>query len=1015
MADLRTLLQASLEGRYQVERQLGRGGMAMVYLARDLRHDRRVAIKVLLPELAAGISAERFAREIRVAANLSHPNILPLYDSGLLQLPMAEGQRSRIGGEASDFERTPLAVPYYVMPYVEGESLAQRLHRESQLPIEEALEIAEQVAAALAAAHEQGVIHRDIKPENILLSGGRAMVADFGIARPVSAEETARLTDTGLIVGTPEYMSPEQIAGDPRLDSRSDIYSLACVVYEMLVGEPPFTGPTPQSILARHTLERVHSMRNVRDTIPESVELAVARGMAKAPVDRFRTAADFARALRAPAPPPTREYPALAPGRPRARWMLAAALTVLVLVAVAIGYRLRDRPPRPLALDPARVAVLPFRITGTDDSASRLLARSASDLLAQRLPGGGGPAAVDPGTVSGALNRLPAPDRAALTPTIASRVAGMVGAGQVLLGDLWTGDGRVVLNATLLDARNQQPITRVENVRGPPDSLSSLLDRFTTELLVRAAGEADRLPELLGHPLPALRAYLGGTLAYAGGRFSEAADRYMAALQADPSLAAATLGLASLSTLEKVDAWRDSAWRRRSELMPADRAYLAALVGPRYPRESSVAERLAAWEKVVAADPNHWERWYQLGELLYHSGPLLGVPGIHERAGAAFRRTLDLAPRFVPALGHLLDLAASDTDTAQVRALGTRYLALDSVGDLADYYRWRIAVALGDSLALARLRGRFSDLSVATLDRIIEMSQLDGVALSDAVRAAQALRSGSGLSGDTRVAFMKLQEIALNRGRPKEAADLSRQQTSEISIRPRDRFTSVADALYWGADTVQAARLVQQSAAIADAPARPGEPDSSDAYFDVCATGLWRAARGEMATLPRLITRLRRVAHPFDQFQTGYIGLCAEVLETQLASSLRRPDLPVLVNRLDSLMRTGPPSITWMLVGSNLTVARLREAQGDYPAALAATRRRIYVTDLGEIRILVGLSSFLREEGRLAVLAGDTTAAVSAYSHYLALRDDPEPGVKPEVEKVRAAYLALEKGLGEKD
>src|SRR5213593_1791199 len=257
MADLSERVRASLAGRYTIERELGRGGMATVYLARDLKHDRPVALKVLRPELAAVLGAERFLREIRLTAQLQHPHILTLIDSG----------------EADDFL-------YYVMPYVEGESLRQRLEREGQLPLDEALRITRAIASALDFAHGRGVIHRDIKPENIMLHQGEPMVADFGIALAVSSAGRERLTETGLSLGTPAYMSPEQASAEPKLDGRTDQYSLACVLYEMLAGEPPYTGPTAQAIIAKRFSEPVPHLGVVR-AVPPGLELAVTRALAK--------------------------------------------------------------------------------------------------------------------------------------------------------------------------------------------------------------------------------------------------------------------------------------------------------------------------------------------------------------------------------------------------------------------------------------------------------------------------------------------------------------------------------------------------------------------------------------------------------------------------------------------------------------------------------------------------------------------------------------------------------------
>src|SRR5947207_4640126 len=254
MADQLARLQAALADRYTIERELGRGGMATVYLAQDLKHHRKVAIKVLRPELAAALGPERFLREINTAARLNHPHILPLHDSG----------------EADEFL-------YYVMPYVEGATLRERLAREGQLPLAESLQIAREVADALSYAHNHDVVHRDIKPENILLEAGHAVVSDFGIARAITAAAAGNLTETGIALGTPGYMSPEQGAASGRVDERSDIYSLGCVLYEMLAGEPPYTGPSAQIVMAKRLTDPVPSVRRLREGIPPAVDAAVLR------------------------------------------------------------------------------------------------------------------------------------------------------------------------------------------------------------------------------------------------------------------------------------------------------------------------------------------------------------------------------------------------------------------------------------------------------------------------------------------------------------------------------------------------------------------------------------------------------------------------------------------------------------------------------------------------------------------------------------------------------------------
>ena len=272
--DLVDRLNAALTGRYRVEGELGQGGMATVYLADDIKHERKVAVKVLRPELAALIGAERFLTEIKTTAALQHPHILPLFDSG----------------EADGFL-------YYVMPYVDGESLRAYLDTDLQLDVDEALRIAKAVASALGYAHEHGVIHRDIKPENILLHAGQPVVADFGIALAISAAGGGRLTETGLSLGTPHYMSPEQASADRDLSARSDVYSVGCVLYEMLAGQPPHTGPTAQSILVRILTEDPRPLTELRRSVPPHVAAVVTKAIEKLPADRFRTAQEFATAL----------------------------------------------------------------------------------------------------------------------------------------------------------------------------------------------------------------------------------------------------------------------------------------------------------------------------------------------------------------------------------------------------------------------------------------------------------------------------------------------------------------------------------------------------------------------------------------------------------------------------------------------------------------------------------------------------------------------------------------------
>jgi TolB-like protein/Flp pilus assembly protein TadD len=382
MADLRAQLQEGLGSSYTLERELGRGGMATVFLARDLKHDRPVALKVLHPELAMSLGSERFLREIKLAARLQHPHILTVLDSG------------ETNGRL-----------WFTMPLVEGESLRDRLRRERQLPVEDALRIAREAAQALQYAHGHGVIHRDIKPENLLLTDdGNTLVADFGIARSLAGGGEEKLTETGLVVGTPAYMSPEQAAGDKGLDARTDVYSLAAVLYEMLAGEPPFSGATTQAMLVKRLTEPAPSARAVRANLPEGADQAIRKALSPVVADRFGTMAQFGQALQAagpatmpaastvvttPAPAAPEQTPAAQPveAAPRRRRMPVGVATLVLGILIGVGvlfaWRRSASHGSPTDSGAARIAVLPFENLG--DSADAYFAAGVSDAVRGKL------------------------------------------------------------------------------------------------------------------------------------------------------------------------------------------------------------------------------------------------------------------------------------------------------------------------------------------------------------------------------------------------------------------------------------------------------------------------------------------------------------------------------------------------------------------------------------------------------------------------------------------------------
>jgi tetratricopeptide (TPR) repeat protein len=476
--DVLSRLSAALGDRYALERELGRGGMATVYLASDLRHHRQVAVKVLHSELGAVLGADRFLREIGIAARLSHPHILPLHDSGTFDLGSG---------------RTVL---FYVMPYVAGRSLRERLREELQLSIDESVTIARQVADALDHAHQQGVIHRDIKPENILLAQGQAVLADFGIARAVDVAAGDRLTETGLAIGTPAYMSPEQSAGSTRVDARSDIYALGCVLYEMLGGQPPFSGPSPQAILARHAIDPVPSLRTLRPTVSRALALVITRALAKVPADRFPTARVFADALTkaAVAPEgsaddtPTMVVQARRIADRRRRMFIAAALAVVVIAAAA-GLALR-LGRKPATLESARVIVLPFQ-NRTGDPTLDALGEVAADYIVSGLRGAN-EAWSGVGEVVDARSQADGETARKLTRSGARVLATEAGSGSIVLGayDRAPGDS-VQFQAEVLDTRTGQALRLIGPVSAPIGAPLAALTGVRTRVMAAVSSMLD--------------------------------------------------------------------------------------------------------------------------------------------------------------------------------------------------------------------------------------------------------------------------------------------------------------------------------------------------------------------------------------------------------------------------------------------------------------------------------------------------------------------------------------------
>jgi tetratricopeptide (TPR) repeat protein len=612
LPDLLERLRAELSDRYRIEREIGSGGMAHVLLAHDLKHRRKVALKVLRPDLGSAVGADRFLREIEIAAQLSHPHIVPLYDSGT-----ADG------------------LLYYVMPFVEGESLRDRLTRETKIPVSEALGIATQVAGALAYAHSHGVMHRDIKPENVLLTAGHALVADFGIARAIAVAGGEQLTHTGVAVGTVRYMSPEQALGDSSIDGRSDVYSLGCVLYEMITGDTPFTGASAQAVVKRLLTEPAPALTVEHDRVPVEVQDLLTRSLAKQREERFTTAEEFAAALSSATTSATSAHIAKSPPRSRAmglsRRTSIAIGAAIVIVGTALGFAAWRSRAGAASSVPNRVAVLPFAMHGGPQLA--YLREGIVDLLSRNLEGVEDLQSVDAGTVMSAL-------RGSNTDVIdAARGRALVtkmGAGSFVLGSVTSSGPRMRIQAALhgVQPTDTSPINA--SVEGDTSQLLELVDRLAADLLVkRRPGAAYRLTQtaaLTTHSLPALKAFLNAEQLLRGRALDSAIAGYQRAIAEDSSFALAYYRLAVAAGWQERHALSSDAvmhaLRVGGRLTERDRRLMTAYAVFRA-GDADDAER--QYRAVLEDFPDDLEAEFQLGDLLFQYNPLRGRPRVEAR------------------------------------------------------------------------------------------------------------------------------------------------------------------------------------------------------------------------------------------------------------------------------------------------------------------------------------------------------------------------------------------------
>jgi TolB-like protein len=647
MSDLLDRLEAALGGDYRLEHELGGGGMSRVFVAEETRLARRVVVKVLPPELAAGVNAERFKREIQLAASLQHPHIVPVLSAGQ-------------AGELF----------WYTMPFIQGDSLRTKLAREGELPIPEAVRILRDVADALSYAHRLGVVHRDIKPDNVLISGHHAVVTDFGVAKAISASTgESSLTSAGVALGTPAYMAPEQAAADPHVDHRADIYAVGAMAYEMLSGRPPFAEMSPQAVLAAHVTEAPAPVTTRRASVPPALAALVMRCLEKKAADRFQTADELHSQLELLATPsggttPTSAVPATAehPRRAWSRSRLAAGGVVLLAAAGALVAWLVLRSP--VASAATRIAVMPFA-TATGDSELTRLGENLVVTLSANLEGVGDIRTVDGLTVLAQAKR-------SLSADAAAALARRLNARSFVYGTLVPQQNGLRADFGLYATGSSEALAR-GSVVVPSHDVAALTDSVTWALLrqIWRSGRAPTptLAAVTTHSLSALREYLEGEQAIVHSQWKTAADAFARAIEAD-----STFWLAywryryargwMLERYGRVDSIAVARYREhRQEIPERERKLIEAGMA------DGTRAHLDALRDVTERFPDYLPGWMALGDWYFHSGGISGYSVSDTRA--ALERVVALDSGFTPAWEHLYLLESFERDTAMV----TRSLA----------------------------------------------------------------------------------------------------------------------------------------------------------------------------------------------------------------------------------------------------------------------------------------------------------------------------------------------------
>jgi len=972
VSDLLARLGAALADRYRLERELGSGGMATVYLAEDLKHHRKVAVKVLRPDLAATLGPDRFVREITIAAGLSHPHILPLHDSG----------------QADGFL-------YYVMPFVEGQSLREKLVREGELPIADTVRILHDVADALAYAHRHGVVHRDIKPENVMLSDRHALVTDFGVAKAVS-EATGRqaLTTAGVALGTPTYMSPEQAAADPHTDHRADIYAFGVLAYELLAGRPPFTGSTPQSVLAAHVTMPAEPVTRYRTSIPPILAALVMKCLEKRPADRWQSVDELIPQLETVLTPsggitPTATQPVSA-ARPRGQRAIGFGLVAVVALAL-LGW-LVLRSGGKTEIDADVIAVAPFDVL---DPKLQIWHEGMVDILARALDGAGPFRTVAPSVV---INHWAGRADQASAQSLGRRT----GAGVVVYGSLVaTGRDSVRASAALLDTRTGKSLGEIERrdlAAGMDRLVDSVAYALLSELGRTRSVAAFKRSGLGGHSLPALKAFLQGEQFMRAANYDSALAAYQQAIAIDSAFPQA-LSRASLAV-----GWSKSpfdplavqygvrAGAFNHGLSPRDSLLiLLDSLGGVSTRDPTVAWAMrkrgfSTLDELVRRYPDDPETWYRLGESRWHDRTGPGVNATDRQVLEAFDHAIALDSSFAPAYEHPIQLAL-DLD-GPARALGyldgMRRAMRQDPPSLA--IRLTEAALRGQQALFDRLLDSATAADLSTVDLNLGSWADSGDFDRKVVDAAVAGRAGQFLYGLDSATTVRIRNGRLtSRGHLREGC--AGWRNSQLGYEAS--WCALLGAV--SPDSSQAVfqdwwRGAERS------------PDSARAWVRVYNVLPWWAGRRDVGTLTAIENAMATAQNRNPPFTRWTIASRYMLASVRAYLALARADSA----RALETFRTLPDSLCPFCSQELLARAQLEFALRDATGALRTLEYRNRYESAQPHLVLWELT-----RARAAEEVGNRELALRSYGYVVHSWEQGDPPVQPYVQEARAGLQRL--------